>query len=82
MIGARIYNGDLVYVRRQPQVENGEIAVVLVDGEATVKRVFYHPDKLVLRPENKTFPDMVYRKEENHDLSVLGKVIFVKGRVE
>lgn len=82
MIGARIYNGDLVYVRRQPQVENGEIAVVLVDGEATVKRVFYHPDKLVLRPENKNFPDMVYRKEENHDLSVLGKVIFVKGRVE
>ena len=82
MIGARIYNGDLVYVRRQPQVENGEIGVVLVDGEATVKRVFCHPDKLVLRPENKTFPDMVYRKEENHDLSVLGKVIFVKGRVE
>jgi len=82
MVGARIYNGDLVYVRRQPQVENGEIAVVLVDGEATVKRVFYHPDKLVLRPENEAFADMVYQKADAHDLSVLGKVVFVKGRVE
>ncbi len=82
MTGARIYNGDLVYVRRTPEVENGEIAVVLVDGEATVKRVFYHPDKLVLRPENDAYPDMVYRKEEAHSLSILGKVLFVKGRVE
>ncbi len=82
MMNARIYNGDLVYVRRQPQVENGEIAVVLVDNEATVKRVFYHPDKLVLRPENDAYKDMVYYKEDAHDLAVLGKVIFVKGRVE
>ncbi len=82
MIDARIYNGDLVYVRRQPQVENGEIAVVLIDGEATVKRVFYHPDRLVLRPENADFSDMVYKKSDAHDLAVLGKVIFVKGRVE
>lgn len=82
MIDARIYNGDLVYVRRQPQVENGEIAVVLVDGEATVKRVFYYPDKLVLRPENAAFSDMVYKKADDHALAVLGKVIFVKGRVE
>ncbi|MBE7064084.1 MAG: helix-turn-helix domain-containing protein [Ruminococcaceae bacterium] len=81
MTGARIFNGDLVYVRRQPQVENGEIAVVLVDGEATVKRVFDHPDRLVLRPENEAFSDMIYKKD-THDLSVLGKVIFVKGRVE
>ncbi len=82
MIGARIYNGDLVYVRRQPQVENGEIAVVLVDGEATVKRVFYYSDRLVLRPENEAFSDMIYNKSDAHDLSVLGKVVFVKGRVE
>lgn len=82
MIGARIYNGDLVYVRRQPQVENGEIAVVLVDGEATVKRVFDYSDRLVLRPENDAFSDMIYKKEDARDLAVLGKVIFVKGRVE
>ncbi len=82
MINARIYNGDLVFVRRQPEVANGEIAVVLVDNEATVKRVFYHPDKLVLRAENEAYADLVYYKEDAHDLAVLGKVIFIKGRVE
>ena len=56
--------------------------MVLVDNEATVKRVFYHPDKLVLKPENDAYPDMVYYKKDGHALSVLGKVIFVKGRVE
>ncbi len=82
MTGARILNGDLVYVRRQPQVENGEIAVVLVDGEATVKRVFDHADSLVLHAENEAYPDMVFPKDNTHSLAILGKVIFVKGRVE
>ncbi len=82
MIGARIYSGDLVYVRRQPSVENGEIAVVLVDNEATVKRVFYYPDKVVLKPENDAYTDMVYHSGDGHEVAVLGKVIFVRGRVE
>ncbi len=82
MVGARIYNGDLVYVRRQPRVENGEIAVVLVENEATVKRVFDYPDKIVLRPENEAFSDMVYIKGDAPPISVLGKVIFIKARVE
>ncbi len=82
MIKARIQNGDLVYVRRQPQVENGEIAVVLVDNEATVKRVFSYPDRIVLRPENDAYEDMVYNLSNGHELSVLGKVIFVQTRIE
>ena len=82
MIGARIYNGDIVYVRRQPTVENGEIAVVLVDNEATVKRVFMHPDRIVLKPENETLSEMVYKKGDGHEVSVLGKVLYVKGKVE
>ena len=82
MTGARIFSGDIVYVRRQPSVENGEIAVVLVDNEATVKRVFHYPDKVVLKPENDAYQDMVYYAGDGHDVCVLGKVIFVKGRVE
>ena len=82
MTGARIFSGDIVYVRRQPAVENGEIAVVLVDNEATVKRVFRHPDKVVLKPENDAYQDMVYYNGDGHEVCVLGKVIFVKGRVE
>lgn len=82
MINARIYTGDLVYVRRQPEVENGEIAVVLVDGEATVKRVWNREDSILLHPENPAYSDMVFPKDNSHSLAVLGKVIFVKGRVE
>lgn len=82
MQNARIFNGDLVYVRRQPQVENGEIAVVLVDGEATVKRVYDKGDALVLHPENEAYSDMIYKKDSTRQISVLGKVIMVKGRVE
>ncbi len=82
MTGARIFSGDLEYVRRQPSVENGEIAVVLVDNEATVKRVFHYPDKVVLKPENAAYLDMVYSNGDGHEVSVLGKVIFVRGRVE
>ncbi len=82
MQNARIYNGDLVYVRRQPAVENGEIAVILIDGEATVKRVYDKGDSLVLRPENEAYSDMVYKKDGKNRISVLGKVVFVKGRVE
>ena len=41
MIGARIFDGDLVFIKRQPTVENGEIAVVIIEDEATLKRVYY-----------------------------------------
>lgn len=81
MINARIFDGDLVYVRRQPEVLNGEIAVVMVDNEATVKRIYYHPDKVVLKPENSAYTDMIYHKADAHDIAVLGKVIFVKRQI-
>lgn len=45
MIGDRIYNGDIVFCRNQPTVENGEIAVVIIKDEATLKHFFYYPDR-------------------------------------
>ena len=45
MINARIFNGDIVCIREQPMVENGEIAAVIIDDEATLKRVYYYPKK-------------------------------------
>ena len=51
MMGARIYDGDLVYIRQQDTVENGEIAAVLIDGEATLKRVRFGPESISLMPE-------------------------------
>ena len=52
MINARIYDGDIVCIRKQPVVENGEIAAVLIDDEATLKRVYIYADKIILQPEN------------------------------
>ena len=52
MIGARIYDGDIVYIKKQPIVENGEIAAVLIDDSATLKRVYKFENTLQLRAEN------------------------------
>ena len=57
MINARIHNGDIVFIRKQEMVDNGEIAAVLIDNEVTLKRFYYYPEsnKLVLQAENPQF---------------------------
>lgn len=75
MINARIYNGDIVYIRQQDTVENGEIAAVLIDGEATLKRVRLHPDRIILEPENPMYDPFVYRGEEMNSVRILGKAV-------
>lgn len=77
MINARIHDGDIVFVRKQPMVDNGEIAAVLIGDEATLKRVFYYPDKgkLILQAENPSFEPLVYIGEEINEIDILGKAI-------
>lgn len=77
MIGARIYDGDLVFIRKQPSVNNGEIAAICIDDEATLKRVYYYPDKnkLVLNPENPAYEPLVYIGKELEEVKILGKAI-------
>lgn len=78
MINARINDGDIVFIREMPIVENGEIAAVVVDNEATLKRVYYYPDKnkLVLNPENPAFEPLVYVNEELDTIRILGKAVY------
>jgi repressor LexA len=81
MINARIMDGDLVFVREQPDVENGEIAVVIVNGdEATIKRVYKLPDAIILQPENSKYKPIVIPKKdvERGEVRIIGKVIFTK----
>ena len=77
MTGARIYDGDIVFIRSQSSVENGEIAAVIINDEATLKRVYYYPDdgKLILSPENPRFAPMVYVKEELNSVKIIGKAV-------
>ena len=77
MINARIQDGDIVFIREQPSVYNGEIAAVVIDDEATLKRVFYYPEKdlFILKAENPKYDDLVYSKSELDNIRILGKAI-------
>lgn len=75
MINARIFDGDTVYIRQQDTVDNGQIAAVLIDGEATLKRVRLLDDRIILEPENPLYDPLVYRGEEMNDVRILGKAV-------
>jgi repressor LexA len=77
MIGARIYDGDMVFIKAQDAVDNGEIAAVVISDEATLKRVYFYPEegKLILSPENPRYAPLVYVKEELNSIKILGKAV-------
>ena len=75
MINARIHDGDIVYIRQQPAVNNGEIAAVLIGDEATLKRVYVYEDHVVLQPENPAYEPLVYFKDAMQTVRILGKAV-------
>lgn len=81
MINARIFDGDIVYIRKQDTVENGEIAAVLIDSEATLKRVKLYDDHIVLEPENPMYKPFVYWNEDMNDVRILGKAVAFTSKV-
>lgn len=86
MINARIHDGDIVFIRRQDIVENGEIAAVVVnnDSEATLKRFYYYQERatLILKPENPAYEDLIFQNEELNEVHVLGKAIAFQSDVK
>jgi repressor LexA len=74
MVEAGIFEGDYVIVKPQRTIENGEVAVVLLEDEATVKRVHKEKRKIVLKPENRT---MQPTKHSPDEVTVIGRVIGV-----
>ena len=75
MINARIFDGDVVYIRQQEDVENGEIAAVLVGDEATLKRVHKFPNRIVLSACNPLYDDMVFADERAAEVHIIGKAV-------
>lgn len=73
MIDANIKDGDFIVIQSQPQVNQGEIAVVLIDNEATVKRVYKEEDKIKLQPENESIQSIIVDPKEK-EVSIIGKV--------
>jgi repressor LexA len=74
MINAHILPGDYALVRRQATAENGEIVVALVNDEATIKRVFFKKDLVVLQPEHPTMSPIQVKKGEK-SFQIIGKVV-------
>jgi repressor LexA len=83
MIGARIFDGDEVFIQQTDLVENGEIAAVVVDGEATLKRVYYYPEeeKLILSPENPAYEPLVFVGRELADIRILGRAVAFQAKL-
>ena len=75
MVDAGIHDKDVVYIRIQPEVENGEIAAVRIDGEATLKRVYYNPGTLTLMPANPAYAPMVYTGPQLEEVHIEGKAV-------
>ena len=73
----KVNDGDIVFIKACPEVDNGQIAAVSIDNEVTLKRVYYYPEKnkLVLSPENPKYEPFVYTNEELDDIRILGKAV-------
>jgi repressor LexA len=84
MIGARIYDGDIVFIRKQESVEDGEIAAVLIDDEATLKRVYYDHENNVLQlfAENPQYKTKRFTGEELDHIRILGKAVAFQSDVK
>ena len=82
MIGARILDGDVVFIRRQDDVDDGQIAAVIVDGSATLKRVYHIPNGLTLLSENPKYPPMVFTWPEHDSIRILGLAVSFVSQVQ
>lgn len=84
MVNARILDGDIVFIRKQDMVDNGEIAAVAIGDDVTLKRVVYYPEQnlLILKAENSKYHDMIYAQDQLDQVYILGKAIAFQSDVK
>jgi len=75
MINARILDGDVVFIRKQPMVDNRDIAAVLIEDEATLKRVYISKDGITLVAENPAYEPIFVSKKDSKNVRILGKAV-------
>lgn len=76
MINANIFDGDIVFIRQQPTLENGEIGAILLDDEATLKRFSKKENSVILQAENPSMTDWP-RIYTDGNIRILGKLVGV-----
>ena len=77
MIEDGIYDGDYIFVRKQSTAENGEVVVVMIEGEATCKRIYHEVDRVRLQPANASMSPIWVHRSEFRSIDILGKVVGV-----
>lgn len=80
MIDANIQDGDLVFIKQTPVVENGAICAVLIDDSATLKRFYKTDDQIILQPENNNYQPIIITEEDMKDVRILGEMVGVYSR--
>lgn len=75
MIDVGINDGDLVFMRETPIVENGKIAAVLIDDTVTLKRFYKNNNEVILQPENKSYSPIIIREGDGQNIRILGEMI-------
>lgn len=78
MVNAKIYDGDIVFIKEMPTVDNGDIAAVVIDDEATLKRVYIDKGTLMLVAENPKYAPLMFTAEDAKNVKILGKAIMVE----
>ena len=81
MINAGIKDGDIVFIKEQPDVMDGEIAAVAIDDEATLKRVFKYKDHIVLQAESPYYKPIVIFADDTRDIRILGKAVAIQSLI-
>jgi len=81
MINARILDGDIIFIHQQSDIEDGEIAAILIDNEATLKRVYRLNGDLLLKAENPMYKDIRITAKERKNVIILGKAISFKANL-
>lgn len=82
MTGANINDGDIVYIRTQSTVNNGEIAAIIIGDTVTLKRVYLESDKLILQSENKVYSPKVFEGAQLEDIRILGKAVLCQFKIK
>lgn len=77
MVEANIFNGDLVFLKKTNDVDNGRIAAVLIDDEATLKRVNKDGKTVVLQPCNKNYKPIIIHDSDDKQVLILGEMVGV-----
>ena len=80
MVGSHIYEDDLVFVQQCNNVNSGDIAVVMIDEEVTIKKVYFKNDNLILVASNLKYEDRYFNQKEIklYNIQIIGKVLFVR----